>query len=184
MTVVALLLVVLGQTPAASTARSIAAAPSTVSGRVLGRDKLPVAGVSVFQSGHSTEKSASVTDGEGQFKLDGVDVRPTFLVARKAGYRAGGVAVTSESKDITVTIHKTDEPPVVARKTLPPLLPREEELALARRVIDTYAELVLKQGGEAEKVRTLEALARIEPERVLELIEKKVFNQPLDRLEW
>ena len=81
-------------------------------------------------------------------------------------------------KEVTLAIHRIDEPPVRVRKTLPPLLPRDEELALARRVLDPYAELVLKSGGEAEKVRTLEALARIEPERVLELIEKKVFPMP------
>ncbi len=46
-------------------------------------------------------------------------------------------------------------------------------------MIDPYAERVFKQGGEV-KVRTLQALARIEPERVLELVQqKKVFNVPL-----
>ena len=82
-------------------------------------------------------------------------------------------------KIATLAIHKIDEPPLQVRKTLPPRLPHAEELALARRVIDPYAERVLKEGGEAEKVRTLEALARIEPERVLELIQqKKVFSIP------
>jgi hypothetical protein len=60
------------------------------------------------------------------------------------------------------------------------LLPHKEDVALARRLLDPYAEQALKQGGEAEKVRTLEALALIEPERVLELIQqKKVFNDPM-----
>ena len=81
---------------------------------------------------------------------------------------------------MTLTIHKVEEPPRLVRKTLPPPLPRPEEVALARRLLDPYAERVLKQGGEPEKVRTLEALARIEPERVLELIQqKKVFDGPV-----
>ena len=74
---------------------------------------------------------------------------------------------------MTLAIHKVDEPPRLVRKTLPPPLPHQEEIALARRLLDPYAERVLKQGGEAEKVRTLEALARIEPERVLELIQQR-----------
>jgi hypothetical protein len=44
---------------------------------------------------------------------------------------------------------------------------------MARRVLDPYAAKVLKSGGLPEKVRMLEALARVEPERVLELAEKE-----------
>ncbi len=98
---------------------------------------------------------------------------------RKPGYRFAGLAVGPETADVVLAIHKVDEPPRVVRKTLPPPLPREEDITLARRLLDSYAERVFKQGGEAEKVRTLEALARIEPERVLELIQqKKVFTAP------
>ena len=62
------------------------------------------------------------------------------------------------------------------RKTLPPPLPRQEEIALARRLLDPYAERVLKQGGEPEKVRTLEALAPSSPSAVLELISRRRFS--------
>ena len=49
---------------------------------------------------------------------------------------------------------------------------------MARRLLDPYADRVLKQGREPEKVRTLEALAAMEPERCLDLIQKKAFNNP------
>ena len=150
----------------------------TIAGRVIGKAGQAVGGATVFQTGDSPTRTEAVTDANGRFQLNEVGSRPTFVFARKVGYRFAGLAVAPESKEITLALHKLDEPPVHIRKTLPPLLPRDEELALARRVIDPYAELVLKKGGEAEKVRTLEALARIEPERVLELIEKKVFNMP------
>jgi hypothetical protein len=56
-------------------------------------------------------------------------------------------------------------------------LPHQEEVALARKLIDPYAELALKHGGAPDKVRILEVLARIEPERVLDVIQqKKVFD--------
>ncbi len=150
----------------------------TVAGRVIGKGGQPVAGATVFQTGDSPARTEAETDADGRFQLNAVVARPTFLFVRKSGYRFGGLGIAPESQDVTITIHKVDEPPRFVRKTLPPLLPREEELALARRLLDPYAELVLKQGGEAEKVRTLEALARVEPARVLELIDNKVFNSP------
>ncbi len=64
----------------------------------------------------------------------------------------------------------------MVRKTLPPPLPHDEDIALARRLLDPYAERVLKQGREQDKLRTLEALARIEPERVLEIIQRKTAS--------
>ncbi len=149
-----------------------------VAGRVVDRRGQPVAGATVFQSGDSPARTEAETRADGRFELHGVVARPTFLFARKPGYRFGGLAIAPESKDVTLAIHKVDEPPRFLRRTLPPPLPHPEEVALARRLLDPYAERVLKQGGEAEKVRTLEALARIEPERVLELIQKKVFNVP------
>ncbi len=169
MTVAALLLVALAQAPAG---------PTTLSGQVIGKGGQPVAGATVFQTGDSPARIEAETDAEGRFHLNAVVARPTFLFVRKSGYRFGGLGIAPESQAVTLTIHKVDEPPRFIRKTLPPPLPHEEELALARRLLDPYAERVLKQAGEAEKIRTLEALARVEPERVLELIDKKVFNSP------
>jgi hypothetical protein len=151
----------------------------TVAGRVVDRGGRPVADATVFQSGDSQARTEATTGADGRFALSGVVARPTFLFARKPGYRFAGLALLPESHDVTLAIHRVDEPPRLVRKVLPPPLPHQEELALARRLLDPYAERVLKQGGEAEKVRTLEALARIEPERVLELIQqKKVFKIP------
>ena len=147
-------------------------------GRVIDRKGQPLAGATVFQSGDSSTRTEATAGTDGRFTLHGVVAQPTFLFVHRTGYRFGGLAIAAESKDVTLVIHKLDEPPRLVRKTLPPALPHPEEVALARRLLDPYAERVLKQGGEAEKVRTLEALARIEPERVLELIQKKVFTVP------
>ena len=150
----------------------------TVTGRVVDRTGQPIAGATVFQSGDSPARTEAETGADGRFELKGVVARPTFLFARKLGYRFCGLATTPEAAEVKLAINKVDEPPRLVRKTLPPLLPHDEELALARRLLDPYAALALKQGDEGEKVRTLEVLARIEPERVLELIHKKVFNVP------
>jgi Carboxypeptidase regulatory-like domain len=150
----------------------------TVTGRVVDGGGQPIAGATVFQSGDSPARTESQTGADGRFRLSGVVARPTFLFARKAGYRFGGLAIAPESEDVKLVIHKREEPPRLVRKTLPSPLSRQEELALARRLLDPYAERVLKDGGEQEKVRTLQVLARVEPERGLELIQKKVFSAP------
>ena len=150
----------------------------TVAGRVIDREGQPVAGVTVFQSGDSPVRTEAETGADGRFALNGVVARPTFLFARKPGYRFAGLAVAPESADATLVLHRVDQPPRLMRKTLASPVPRQEEIAIARRLIDPYAERVLKEGGQPEKIRTLEALARIEPERVLELIQKKVFDVP------
>jgi hypothetical protein len=149
----------------------------TVAGQVVDRAGRPVAGATVFQSGDSAARTETETGAEGRFSLSGVVARPTFLFVRKPRYRFGGIAIGAALDNVTLTIHRVQEPPRVVRKTLVPALPRQEEIALARRLLDPYAAQVLKDGDEHEKVRTLEALARIEPERVLEVIQqKKVFK--------
>jgi hypothetical protein len=150
----------------------------TVAGRVVGLGGEPVDGVTVFQTGGSPEKTEALTDAQGRFKLSGVVARQTFLFARKAGYRFAGLAIGADEPDALFPIHRVNEPPLATRTTLPPLMPHDQELILARRLLDPYAALVLEKGGEQEKVRTMEAMARVEPERVLELIEKKIFNIP------
>jgi Carboxypeptidase regulatory-like domain len=150
----------------------------TVAGRVIDREGQPVAGATVFQSGDSPVRTEAKTGADGRFQLNGVVVRPTFLFARKPGYRFGGLAVAPESADVTLVIHRVDQPPRFVRKTLPSPLTRQEEVAIARRLLDPYAERVLKQGSQPERVRMLEALVRVEPERGLGLIQQKVFNTP------
>jgi hypothetical protein len=150
----------------------------TVAGRVVDSGGRPIAAARVFQSGDSSARTEAETGPDGRFRLTGVAARPTLVFARKPGYRFGGRAVAAESAEVTVSLHLIDEPPAVVLKTLPPPLPREAELALARRLLDPYAERVLKQGREPEKVRTLEAMAAVEPERCLDLIHKNAFNNP------
>jgi hypothetical protein len=151
----------------------------TVAGRVVDSSGRPVAAAQVFQTGDSPTRTEAETSPDGRFRLTGVAARPTFVFARKAGYRFSGRAITAESADVAVSLHRIDEPPAAVRKTLPPPLTREAELAMARRLLDPYAERVLKQGRLPEKVRTLEALAAVEPERCLDLIQKNAFNNPM-----
>ena len=135
----------------------------TVTGRVVDRTGQPIAGAVVFQSGDSEARTEATTGVDGRFALSGVVARPTFLFVRKPGYRFLGLAIAARSNDVTLKIHKVQERPRLLRRTLPPPLPRQEERTLARHLLDPYAERALKQGGQPEKVRTLEALRGSSP---------------------
>ncbi len=139
----------------------------------------PVAGAVVFQSGDGPSRTHTRSDDEGRFRLDGVDDGPAFVFARKPGFRFHGQLVETAAGPVTLTLMQTGEKPAVAMRTRPSPLPHLEELALARRVIDAYADKVLKEGDMGDKLQTLEALAQVEPERVLAEARKGKFPDPL-----
>ncbi len=165
-----LILIVLTQAPPPVPEPSL----RSVAGVAVDRQGQPVVGAIVFQTGDAPARTQTETAAAGRFQLDDAATGRTFVFARKNGYRFAGVLVRPGGEPVKLTLIRQDEP-APPRTTLPPLLPHDEELALARRLLDPYAERALKEGGEPEKVRTLEAMARIEPARVLEVLETKPF---------
>ena len=156
----------------------------TVDGRVVDRQGQPVAGAVVFQSGDGPKRTRTTTDGQGRFQLVGVDEGLAFLFAEKVGFRFHGRRIDETPGAITLTLTRTGEKPVVALRTRPSRLPHEEELALARRVLDAHAEKVLKGGNPDETFEVLQGLARVEPERVLAEAEKGKDPALSDSLRW
>jgi hypothetical protein len=148
-----------------------------IAGQVVNRQGKPVAGAVVFQSGDGPKRTRTTTDDQGRFRLEGVDDGPAFVFARRAGFRFHGQLVAERAGSVTMALMRTDEKPTEIR-TRPSPLPHREELALARRVIDAYADRILKEGDLNDKVRTLEALARVEPDRVLAEAEKGKYPDP------
>lgn len=138
----------------------------------------PVAGADVLQSGDGPRRTRTTTDAQGRFRLPGVNEGRAFVFASKDGYRFQGQPVDQTPGVVEVVLTRQDVPPSAAYRTLPPLLSHDEELGLARRLIDPYVDQALKAGDEPAKVRTLEALARVEPARTLELLEKRLFTEP------
>ncbi len=149
-----------------------------VAGRVLDQHGRPIAGAIVLQSGDGPKRTRATTDDRGRFRIDGVDDRPAFLFARRAGYRFHGQLVGEGAGPFTMILTRTDEK-AEAMHTQPSPLPHREELALARRVIGAYADKVLKEGTLDDKVQLLEALGRVEPERVLAEADKARFPDPI-----
>lgn len=150
----------------------------TVSGRVVDREGRPVPGAVVFQTGDAKERTEVTTDAEGRFALPGVAESRAFLFATKEGYCFTGGKVTADETDLALALIRADEEPESGMATLPPPLPHDEEMTLARQVLAPYAERVLANGGEGEKIPLLEALARAEPARALESTEGDDLPDP------
>src|SRR5215469_8779703 len=117
--------------------------PTAVVGKVVDRRGQPVAGVTVFNSGDGHERVEATTGANGKFFLNGVPEGALFLFAEKPAYRFTGMCLPADKRDAAFTLATVDEPaePVA---TLPPKLSDEEQMALARKVLDSWFEEVTK----------------------------------------
>lgn len=145
----------------------------TVAGRVLDRGGEPVAGVLVFQAGDGPRRTEATTDDAGRFRLAGVYSGPALVFAEKAGFRFGG-AVVGPDGTAEVRLARSGEPPASALKTLPSPLGRDAERAMARDLLAPM--LTEARAGALGQLgsRVIPALARVDPDRVLAMIEERV----------
>jgi hypothetical protein len=148
-----------------------------ITGRVVDRGGKGIAAVTVFQPADSSARTEAITDDAGGYRLDGVPDGPALIFAEKAGYRFGGAVVGSGDKPVEVRLARSEEPPISIRKPLQPSLSRVEERSTAREllsaVIDPARAGSLGQMGQA----VVPALARVDPDRVLEMLENRVLPQ-------
>src|SRR5262249_41191472 len=101
MSFAALLIISLAHASASSATHAHPDDLRPIAGRVVGRDGEPVAGATVFQSGDSPKLTEAATDTDGRFRLSGVAAVPTFLFAKKPGYRFAGIAIDAAAQDVT-----------------------------------------------------------------------------------
>jgi hypothetical protein len=149
----------------------------SVAGRVLDRRGEGVAGVAVFQSGSNRGQTATTTDAAGRFRLDGVPGGAALLFAEKAGFRFGGAIVGPGDARVDIRLARVDEPPLSIPKPVPPPLPRAEERALARELLAPLI-AAARAGSLGFAGRSvLPALARVDPDRVLEMLDNRTIDQ-------
>ncbi|HUG91081.1 MAG TPA: hypothetical protein VML55_09620, partial [Planctomycetaceae bacterium] len=101
-----------------------------------------------------------------------------FLFVEALDFRFHGQAIDDPAGAVELVVTRKGEQPERALKTLSPALPRAERIALARRVIEPALRPTLEPGDDSEKLRMLEALAAVDPERVLERIEAEPAKNP------
>ncbi|MGC8641542.1 MAG: carboxypeptidase-like regulatory domain-containing protein, partial [Isosphaeraceae bacterium] len=145
--------------------------PASLSGRVVDRQRRPVAGAEVLAAGQAI---SALSDSQGEFRLDGLEAGPTLLVVRRDGFRIHGRLLDPDVHSVGVVLARFDElsRPMV---TLSSPVPLDERLKLARRVLDPFLVKVLAKGEDPPKYWALRSLMVFDPTAALEALEKTTF---------
>jgi tetratricopeptide (TPR) repeat protein len=147
----------------------------TIRGRVVDRQGKPVGGARVFQSGDGPERTETTTDADGHFSLGGFRQGPVFVLVRGDGFRLHGQLIKATEANVTAQLTRESEPPALAMKTLPDLIPIDESRALARRLLEPCWK-VLAEADDPVKGRFLEALVPADPAGVLDKLTRLKFT--------
>jgi hypothetical protein len=144
-------------------------------GLVHDRQGKPVAGARVFLP---SGEPSTTTDAQGRYLLEGVLPDKTYLLVKAEGFRFHGwpdipAREPRENKRILV---RTSEPPDRMITPQPAPISREESRALARRLLEPSLQAALEKGDDRPKWDCLRIVSRIDPGRVLELLEKHPFQ--------
>ena len=161
----------------ASVAADVTRPLRTVSGQVVDRQRMPLAGIEVFQSGDGPERTSTRTGADGRFALSGFHEGSVFVFARGEGYRFSGRLVKAGEHDVTLELTRTSERPAHEMRMLPELIPLAESRALARRLIEPYLE-DLEHRSLVDKNRVLRALAAADPAGTLRILDEMQNIRP------
>ena len=151
--------------------------PREVAGRVEGPDGRPVARARVFQSGNGDRRSETTTDAEGAFRLPDVPGGTALVFAEAPGFRLGGTIVADDGAGAVLRPAREGDPAPPREGGRPPMS-RGEERALARKLLAPPLPIYQPgvSGGDQDRVDP--ALARVDPDRVLGMIEDRVLPNP------
>ena len=138
----------------------------------------PIAGAVVFQSGDGPARTRAATDADGRFRLPGVYREPAFLFVEGDGLAFEGHRIGAGDEAVELKVRRVGEPAAgPPLHTLPPVLPREEEKALARRLIGT--DLTLLTGETTRETYPLvRTLPRVDFDRAWDLVENHAVADP------
>jgi hypothetical protein len=132
----------------------------------------PIAGATVRH--HDDRQRATATTGAaGRFRLSSAFSPPGFLFVEKDGFRFHGQRCDRPG-GVRIVLTRRDEPATRKMVALPPALPLAKRKALAAKLMEPVFQRVLpKAADDGERRRGLEMLARLDPGRALEELEKR-----------
>jgi hypothetical protein len=143
-------------------------------GVVHNRQGRPIAGARVFLP---AGKPSTTTDAKGRYLLEGVLPDRTYLLVKAAGFRFQGWPgiPAREPRERKLVLVRTIETPDRTMAAQPAPISFEESRALARRLLEPSLQAALAKGEDRPKWDCLRIASRMDPGRVLELLE----NHPL-----
>ena len=120
--------------------------------------------------GRRAGADADHTGADGRFRLPGVYREPAFLFVEGDGLAFEGHRIGAGDEAVELKVRRASEPATgPPLHTLPPVLPREEEKALARRLIGTDLTLLTGETTQ-ESYRLAPTLARVDFDRAWDLV--------------
>ena len=134
------------------------------------------------QAGDGPRWTSTKADADGRFRLAGVAGGSALVFAEAPEFRFGGAIVGGEADPVEIRLARVTEPPIATLKSLPSPLPRAEERALARELLDPLLPLARSGSLGIANASVIPALARVAPARVLEMIENRVVADPSEAL--
>ena len=153
-----------------------------VSGRVVDGDGKPVPGASVSQAGDGPMWTSARADADGRFRLLGVAGGEALVFAEAPGFRFGGTISSGAADPVEIRLARASEPPIAVLKSLPSPLQRAEERALARDLLEPLLPLARSGSLGIANPSVIPALARVDPARVLDMIEARAIADPTNTL--
>ena len=144
-----------------------------IQGRVVDRQGRAVAGALIFQT---SVKPNAISDEAGRFTLEQARPTPSFLFARKEGFRYHGQPLGTETAQVVeLVLTRQSEPPSRRMATLPAPVTMDQSRALVRRVLDPILKDAVANGDDAAKLWLLRVFRWIDPAGLLEQVEKTKF---------
>jgi hypothetical protein len=149
--------------------------PRAMAGLVIDRQGKGVAGASVFSA---IGDPWATTDGEGRFRIAEVPGGTALVFVEKAGFRFGGAVVGPADGRVEIRMARTDEPPPSIPKPQSPPLSRAQERGWAREWLGPLvANAPARVGSRGQMAqRVMQVLARVDPDRVLQMTENRAVR--------
>ncbi len=146
-------------------------------GLVQDRQGKPVAGARVFLP---SGEPSTTTDAQGGYLLEGVLPDKTFLLVKAEGFRFQGwpCIPAREPRAAKLILVRTSEPPDRIMVPQPAPISPDESRALARRLLEPSLQAALAVGNDRSRWDCLRIASRLDPGRVLELLEKHPIQNP------
>lgn len=140
-------------------------------GVVLDRAGKPVGGARIVRS-DSRALLRTTSDSSGRFKLDVLLDGPGFVFVEADGFRFHG-QVNDSTKPVEITLTRPDETVSTVLKTLPRKPSKEERRALAEKLVSEQIDREAVKDQDEERLEALRWIARTDPARTLEILDKK-----------
>ncbi len=121
--------------------------------------------------------TCAATGPDGRFRLPGVYREPAFVFVEQDGLAFEGHRIGAGEESVELRVRRDGDRVGLPLHTLPPVLSREEEKALARRLIGTHLSVLTGETGN-EAYAMARALPRVDFERAWELVENHAVPHP------